>query len=159
MVSSFIRLISFFSLQKFQTQGSQYRIRGYTSLASGTIYFGYRLILVYRFGFTTIHIKSYIYIYIYIYLLNLNPMSFKYIQAKFIIIFIILQWPNPLQIEILDPKESIPYQRLYRFGQRYNIIWVPVNTGVPFWVYNYTYKILYIYIYIYIFAEFKSYVF
>ena len=42
-------------------QGSQYRISGYTDLASGMIYFGYWSILVYRFGFTTI-----IYIYIYI---------------------------------------------------------------------------------------------
>ena len=41
----------FFSETK---QGSQYRTGGCTGLASGTIYFGYRSILIYRFGFTTI---------------------------------------------------------------------------------------------------------
>ena len=35
-------------------QGSQFRTGGYIGLASGTIYFGYRSILVYRFGFTAI---------------------------------------------------------------------------------------------------------
>ena len=30
------------------------------------------------------------------------------------------------------PRKSIPYQRLYRFGQQYEIFQVPVNTGVPF---------------------------
>ena len=35
-------------------QGSQYRTGGYTGLATDTIYFGYRLILVYRFGFIAI---------------------------------------------------------------------------------------------------------
>ena len=44
-------------------QGSQYRIGGCTGLVSGTIYFGYQLIPMYRFGFTA---NLYIYIYIYI---------------------------------------------------------------------------------------------
>ena len=35
-------------------QGSQYRTGGYTGLASSTIYFRYRSIPVYRFGFTAI---------------------------------------------------------------------------------------------------------
>ena len=35
-----------------KNQGSQYRTGGYTSLTTDTIYFGYRLIPVYRFGFT-----------------------------------------------------------------------------------------------------------
>ena len=35
-------------------QGSQYRTGGCTGLASDTIYFGYQLISVYRFGFTAI---------------------------------------------------------------------------------------------------------
>ena len=35
-------------------QRSQYRTGGYTGLASGTIYFKYRSIPVYRFGFTAI---------------------------------------------------------------------------------------------------------
>ena len=35
-------------------QGSQYRTGGCTGLASGTIYFEYRSIPVYRFGFTAI---------------------------------------------------------------------------------------------------------
>ena len=35
-------------------QGSQYRIRDCIGLVSGTIYFEYRLILVYCFGFTAI---------------------------------------------------------------------------------------------------------
>ena len=41
-------------------QGSQYRIGSCTGLATGTIYFGYQSILVYRFRFT-----AFIYIYIY----------------------------------------------------------------------------------------------
>ena len=45
-------------------QGCQYRTGGRTGLVTGTIYFGYRSISVYRFGFTAI---LYIYIYIYIY--------------------------------------------------------------------------------------------
>ena len=45
-------------------QGCQYRTGGRTGLATGTIYFGYRSIPEYRFGFTAI---LYIYIYIYIY--------------------------------------------------------------------------------------------
>ena len=51
-------LVSYFN------QGNQYRIGGCTGLASGTIYFGYRLILVYRFKFTAIF---YIFIYICMY--------------------------------------------------------------------------------------------
>ena len=48
-------------------QGSQYRIGGCTGLASSTIYFGYRSIPVYRFGFTAIfYIYQYIYIYMYV---------------------------------------------------------------------------------------------
>ena len=43
-------------------QGCQYRTGGCTSLASGTIYFGYRSIPVYRFGITA---NIYIYIYVY----------------------------------------------------------------------------------------------
>ena len=35
-------------------QGSQYPTKGYTGLASGAIYFRYRSIPVYRFGFTAI---------------------------------------------------------------------------------------------------------
>ena len=42
-------------------QGSQYRIGGCTGLVSGTIYFGYQSIPMYRFGFT-----ANIYIYIYV---------------------------------------------------------------------------------------------
>ena len=45
-------------------QGSQYRTGGCTGFVSGTIYFGYRSIPMYRFGFTA---NLYIYIYIYIY--------------------------------------------------------------------------------------------
>ena len=48
-------------LLKSKDQRSLYRIGGCTSLASGTIYFRYQSIPVYRFGFTAI-----IYIYIYI---------------------------------------------------------------------------------------------
>ena len=36
------------------SQGCQYRTGGRTGLATGTIYFGYRSIPVYRFGFTAI---------------------------------------------------------------------------------------------------------
>ena len=42
-------------------------------------------------------------------------------------------------------RMSIPYRRPYRFGHRYDIFRIPVNTGVPFWVYRY-----FIYIYIYV---------
>ena len=35
-------------------QGCQYRTGGRTGLATGTIYFGYRSIPMYRFGFTAI---------------------------------------------------------------------------------------------------------
>ena len=49
-------LVSYFN------QGSQYRIGGCTDLVSGTIYFGYWSILVYRFRFTAI-----IYIYVCMY--------------------------------------------------------------------------------------------
>ena len=37
----------------------------------------------------------------------------------------------------LKSRESISYRRLYRFGQRYDIFRIPVNTGVPFRVYRY----------------------
>ena len=49
----------------------------------------------------------------------------------------------------LFSKESIPYRRLYWFGQRYDIFRISVNTSVPFRVYCY-FLYLYIYIYIYI---------
>ena len=45
-------------------------------------------------------------------------------------------------------RESIPYRRLYRVGQRYDIFRIPVNTGVPFRVYRYFLYLIYIYIYI-----------
>ena len=49
-------------------QGSQYCTGGCTGLASGTIYFRYRSIPVYRFGFTAIfYIYKYIYIYVCMY--------------------------------------------------------------------------------------------
>ena len=37
----------------------------------------------------------------------------------------------------LKSRESIPYQRLYWFGQRYDIFRISVNTSVPFQVYRY----------------------
>ena len=58
---------------------------------------------------------------------------------------------NGMQLEIAkeecEAKKSIPYWRLYWFGQRYDIFRILVNTGVSFQVYH---KIIYIYIYIYI---------
>ena len=47
-------------------QGCQYRTGGHTGLATGTIYFGYRSISVYRFGFTAIYIYIYIYVCMYV---------------------------------------------------------------------------------------------
>ena len=50
-------------------QGCQYRTGGRTGLATGTIYFGYQSIPVYRFGFTAIlyiYICMYVSVYIYI---------------------------------------------------------------------------------------------
>ena len=41
-------------VSQYLSQGSQYRTESCTDLASGTIYFGYRSILVYHFGFTVI---------------------------------------------------------------------------------------------------------
>ena len=40
---------------------------------------------------------------------------------------------------------SIPYRRPYRFGHRYDIFRIPVNTGVPFRVYRYFIYLIYIY--------------
>ena len=48
-------------------------------------------------------------------------------------------------------RMSIPYRRPYRFGHRYDIFRIPVNTGVPFRVYRY-FLYLYIYIYIYMYV-------
>ena len=57
----------------------------------------------------------------------------------------------------LYTRMSIPYQRLYRFGHRYDIFRIPVNTGIPFQIYRYIYKVfkahIYIYIYIYKFID------
>ena len=51
----------------------------------------------------------------------------------------------------LRVRESILYQKLYRFGQRYDIFWILVNTSVPFRVYCYfLYKYIYIYICMYV---------
>ena len=47
-------------------------------------------------------------------------------------------------------RKSIPYRRLYRFGQWYDIFRIPVNTGIPFRVYRYYFIYIYIYIYIHI---------
>ena len=55
-------LCMFITTLTWPRQGRQYRTGGFTSLASDTIYFGYRSISVYRFEFTAI----YIYIYIYV---------------------------------------------------------------------------------------------
>ena len=59
-----LNCLFFFFFLTISCQGSQYRTGGYNGLASGTIYFGYRSIPVYRFGFTAIF---YIYKYKYIY--------------------------------------------------------------------------------------------
>ena len=48
---------------------------------------------------------------------------------------------------MLFARMSIPYRRPYRFGHRYDIFRIPVNTGVPFRVYRY---FLYLYIYMYV---------
>ena len=53
----------------YSLQGCQYRTGGRTGLATGTIYFGYRSIPVYHFGFTAIlyiYICMYVTVYIYI---------------------------------------------------------------------------------------------
>ena len=34
-------------------------------------------------------------------------------------------------------RKSIPYRRLYRFGQKYDIFRIPVNTDEPFRIYRY----------------------
>ena len=45
----------------------------------------------------------------------------------------------------LITRMSIPYRRPYRFGHRYDIFRIPVNTGVPFRVYRYFIYLIYIY--------------
>ena len=51
---------------RYEYQGCQYRTGGGTDLATGTIYFGYRSIPVYRFGFTAI-LYIYVCVCVYIY--------------------------------------------------------------------------------------------
>ena len=60
-----------------------------------------------------------------------------------------LQTRNTMIKFISCPRMSIPYRRPYRFGHRYDIFRIPVNTGVPFRVYRYFLYLIYIYIYIY----------
>ena len=55
-------------------QGCQYRTGGRTGLATSTIYFGYRSIQVYRFGFTAIlyiymYVCMYVCVFVYIYII------------------------------------------------------------------------------------------
>ena len=45
--------------------------------------------------------------------------------------------PTFINWEEFLTRKSIPYWRLYRFGQRYDIFRIPVNTGVPFRIYHY----------------------
>ena len=53
------------------------------------------------------------------------------------------------KIQMVLARESIPYRKLYRFDQQYDIFRIPINTSIPFRVYCYfiLYYILYIYIY------------
>ena len=46
-------------------------------------------------------------------------------------------WCGEEFFEIFESRESIPYRRLYRFGQRYDIFRILVNTGVLFQIYRY----------------------
>ena len=62
------------------SQGSQYHIGDCTDLASGIIYFGYRSIPVYRFGFTAIF---YIYIYICMYVCVFIIINIKVYHKTF----------------------------------------------------------------------------
>ena len=57
-----------------------------------------------------------------------------------------LQTRNTMIKFISCPRMSIPYRRPYRFGHRYDIFRIPVNTGVPFRVYRYFLYLIYIYI-------------
>ena len=43
------------------------------------------------------------------------------------------------------PRKSIPYWMLYRFSHRYDIFRIPINTGIPFWVYRYFIYLICIY--------------
>ena len=54
------------SSRRQKVQGSQYHTEGCTGLASGTVYFGYQSIPMYRFGFTAIFLYLSINIYIYV---------------------------------------------------------------------------------------------
>ena len=61
-----------------------------------------------------------------------------------------------ISLAVSWPRESIPYRRLYRFSQRYNIFQIPINTGVPvlglplFFIFINKYINIKIYIYIYV---------
>ena len=60
-------LCMIYLLTRKNNQGCQYRTGGHTDLATGTIYFGYRSIPVYHFGFTAIfYIYKNIYICMYV---------------------------------------------------------------------------------------------
>ena len=69
-----------------------------------------------------------------------------FIKRKDVMVFSIKSLEYALLLNALKSSVSIPYRRLYRFGQRYDIFWIPVNTTILFRVYCY----LFIYIYIYI---------
>ena len=51
--------------------------------------------------------------------------------------YMVREVKDEVQINICRPRELIPYRRLYRFGQQYDIFRILVNTDVPFWVYHY----------------------
>ena len=60
------------------------------------------------------------------------------------------------ECEKMKSNESIPYRRLYRFGQRYDIFRIPVNTGVPFRVYHYFLLFYSIYKVIFLITQYKE---
>ena len=67
-------------------------------------------------------------------LFNQNDSYKKdYYTTFFMLIYVVLFCGR----EGFEPKELIPYRRLYRFGQRYDIFRISVNISVPFRVYRY----------------------
>ena len=55
---------------------------------------------------------------------------------------------NPKEVRrhwVSPARKLIPYQRLYRFGYRFDIFQISVNTGVPFRVYHYFIYLIYVY--------------
>ena len=81
------------------------------------------------------------------FLVKLLQVELLQIHSRWVLHEISSQKLKPLEVpakkysvvllDLLEARKSISYRRLYRFGQRYDIFRIPVNTGVLFWIYRY----------------------